>query len=263
MSMKRVLAFVVTLMLSSVFGITVFAESSYKDSEITVFDKDNTWSDSTTFDLFERNEFGNQLMYPGVNGYYSFTVRNRSVKDRECEVVIEDINDCDIPLDIRIKCNDTYILGTEDSWVTSADYDSGVYLISANSDDVYELEWKWDYYVSDEKDVVDTTLGKNARIMPEKYILNIKAYGEADLIEISKPDPDPSDPSSEPSPEPSPLEESSDLSIDDSRPENSPPTDGDKPTTGDTSMKIVYIFGLMVGVSAGVTVLFGRNNKSN
>lgn len=247
---KIIVSGITILSIIPTLSFTAFAETSYKDSEITVFDKNTTWSDNTQIDLFERNELGNQLVYPGVTGQYTFTVRNKSVNDRECEVVISDTNDFNIPLDIKIKKDNSYVIGNENDWEKSANYDSGIYKINANSDNVYTLEWKWDFYTSDDNDKIDTELGKQARYKAEPYILQIKAYGETELIEISEPDPIPVDISD---PEPNPPESSTPESSD---PESSnpkqtitvPPDYDDNPTqTGDTTKNIFFI---ILGISA-------------
>ena len=70
-----------------------------------------------------------------------------------------------------------------------------IYKSAANSDNVYDLEWKWDYYIDDKSNKIDTKLDKSARIEIESYILIIKTYDETKLIEIfksdSKPNQDP------------------------------------------------------------------------
>ena len=66
--------------------------------DVVVFDNDYAWTDSTVINLFERNELDNQFVYPGVTGNYTFTVRNISDAQKECEVIIEDENSFSIPL---------------------------------------------------------------------------------------------------------------------------------------------------------------------
>ena len=84
----------------------------------------------------------NQLVYPGVTGQYSFTVQNKVLSPKECQVVIEDENKFDIPLDVRIKKDGVYVLGNETEWVKSANFDSGIYNINGQQKSEYELEWK-------------------------------------------------------------------------------------------------------------------------
>ena len=81
---KAFFAFTAAVVISNSAIISMAAESP----EVIVFDKKYAWTDSTVIDLFERNELGNQLVFPGVTGQYSFTVRNKSAISKECEVII-------------------------------------------------------------------------------------------------------------------------------------------------------------------------------
>ena len=71
---KAVVCAAVTACTVAIAGISAAAATDSQD--VIVYDKDNVWTQTTQIDLFERNELGNQLVYPGVNGEYSFTVRN-------------------------------------------------------------------------------------------------------------------------------------------------------------------------------------------
>lgn len=220
------------------------------DSELEVFDKDQTWNTKTQIDLFKRNELGNQLVYPGVTGEYSFTVNNKSLHGREAEVVISDTNDFDIPLDIRMTRDGSYVLGSEDTWVNSADYDSGIYTIDSSGTSVYKLEWKWDYYIGEDEDSRDTSLGVAAHYDKLPYNLDIVVYGEQDVIERSEPEPSP-----EPSPEPTP-ESKPDMP---SNPEHSVPDSPDTVLTGDHVRP--FIIGLSVCTVISLLVVCLANGK--
>lgn len=236
-------------------------ESSEESFYLEVFDKNTAWNQKTQIDLFKRNELGNQLVYPGVTGNYSFTVKNKTVSERNAEVVIEDTNEFNIPLDIRIKRDGKYILGSDTEWVDSANYDSGIYAIAASGESVYDLEWKWDFYEGEEQDSRDTELGVGAHYKNEPYNLAITVYGDGPDFEQSEPEP-------EPSPNPPDGSTDGDPSIpsrDDHTgiADNSPPdVDPDHNTvlTGDQTMALVMgIFGVMA-VSAGV-ILVAVNKK--
>ena len=166
--------------------ITVSAAED-PDNGVVVFDQKHAWGSHTTIDLFERNELDDQLVYPGVKGKYSFTVRNSSSRQRECDVIIEDDNPFVIPLSVRIKRDGEYISGSENEWIESANFDSGVYMLAPYSETKYELEWKWDYYLSDEQDTEDTSLGMHAREENEPYNITINVYAEAPVTESDPP----------------------------------------------------------------------------
>lgn len=238
------------------------------NGEVTVFDKDQTWNDHTIIDLFKRNELNNQLVYPGVTGQYNFTVQNKVLSPKECQVVIEDENKFDIPLDVRIKKDGVYVLGNETEWVKSANFDSGIYNINGQQKSEYELEWKWDYYVSDENDVRDTALGKHARFENEPYNIKISVYAETEpessTPESSVPEsstPESSTPESS-TPESSIPESSIPESSEPERsiPESSvPQPDDTPPITGDTS-NVVIPFAIII-LSITIAIIVSKHSQ--
>ena len=230
-------------------------DAELSDSELEVFDKDKTWSTTSHIDLFARNELGNQIVYPGVRGEYSFTVNNKSLHGREAEVVIDDTNEFDIPLDIRMTRDGEYVLGSETSYVNSADYDSGIYEINPEGQSVYKIEWKWDLHNSDEEDSRDTTLGVAAHYDDLPYYLNIVVYGEQYVIERSEPEPIPS---SDPEPEPKPDPSIPDISVPEPQPKPSNP-DTTVVTTGDVAG--MFIFGIMACAVTSLIVICLTNTK--
>lgn len=213
-----------------------------------------------------------------VTGQYSFTVSNISKEQKECQVIIVDENVFSIPLDIRIKKDGTYIVGSSTSWENTANYDSGSYLLDAKTENVYELEWKWDFEINDELNSRDTVLGKHARSEDEKYTLNIQVFAETAPPESSDPSEpsEPSDPSqpsepsessnpsqpSEPSGSSEPSTSTPSETSSPSDPDKSIPTaPDDKPTTGDGTSTILPVIFALVSMLA-VIASTARKRKS-
>lgn len=297
MNIKSRAAFCAAVMAftAAIGGISAAAATDTPD--VIVYDKDNVWTQNTQIDLFERNELGNQLIYPGVTGQYSFTVSNIGSEAKECQVIIEDENKFSAPLDIRIKRDGAYVIGSSTVWAVSADYDSGIFLLDSKADSTYELEWKWDFEINDELNSRDTVLGKQARFENIPYNLKIEVFAEtappesSDPSEPSEPselsDPsqpsessDPSQPSepsepsvpSQPSDPSQPSEPSvpSDLSTstpsetsNPSEPDRSIPTaPDDPPITGDSTSAILPLIFALVSISA-VIISTAKKRKSN
>ena len=221
----------------AIAGISAAAATDSQD--VIVYDKDNVWTQTTQIDLFERNELGNQLVYPGVNGEYSFTVRNRTDEDKECQVVVTDENKFSIPLDIRVKMNGEYIVGSDSAWADSASFDTGIFILNGKDEMSYELEWKWDFEINDKLNDRDTALGKNARFEDEPYNLKIEVFAETAPPESSEPS-SPSDP---------------DSSI--------PTAPDDKPTTGDSSSAVIPVFFILTSAAAILIATAKKKKKSN
>ena len=260
---------------------------------MVVIDKDQTWTNNTQINLFEENELGNRLVYPGVAGKYSFTVKNTGLYDHNATVRIQDTNDFHIPLDIRMKRDGVYVLGNEDNWVDSATYESEDYLMKPQSDSVYEIEWKWDFEAG--QDPRDTSLGYNAHFEKEPYLLNITVNAEFEPSDVSVPVPESSVPESSvpessvpessvpessvpesSAPEssasessvPTPSHDVSDPSFDPSnpgviiQPSTPTPPDGQETViTGDQSGILIGSVAAVAAVSAGVVAVLSRKKK--
>lgn len=248
-----------TTMISAITAVLTISSAVFSVSaagtDVVVFDNDYAWTDSTVINLFERNELDNQLVYPGVTGNYTFTVRNISDAQKECEVIIEDENSFFIPLDVRIKRDGKYIIGSENEWANSAAFDSSTYLLDPKSDNVYELEWKWDFYNSESDDQRDTKLGVNAHYETEPYNVKIKVLAETE--------PEPSEPS-EPSESSEPSEPSEPSNPESSTPEPSVPESSapsDTPTTGDN--RNLWILIPLGAVSLGTALMLSKKKNQS
>ena len=219
-------------------GISVGAVDGF-----SVYDGEREWGTETRTDLFHTDRYDNNLLYPGVSGVYNFKVRNSGEKYETYKVSIEDENVYGIPLGIRIKRNGIFEVGTDDEWALSADYVSGVYELKG--EDSYSIEWKWDYLVSEEQNIMDTSFGVRAVTEVQPYYLNIKVYAEGGT------DMDSSEPSDTHSSEPS---------VESSVPEQSVPKD--TVNTGDRSGMVTSdcMWLLIVsGVVAVVSMLGGSD----
>jgi hypothetical protein len=75
-----------------------------------------------------------------------------------------------VNLKYRLKRNGEYILGSDNSWVTSSELITNFSRINSGTSDKYSLDWKWF-----DDDYNDTIAGKN---MTELYKLYIRFYFE-------------------------------------------------------------------------------------
>lgn len=227
-------------------GVAVQADS------FEVFDKDTTWSTQQKVKLID------VILAPGSNGDYTFKVQNTGDTKKKCEVTIIDTNEYAIPLDFRMTKNDDYVLGSETDWLSSAKYDSGVYTMELNELDEYRVEWKWDYYTSDEDDKRDTSLGENEKLVTQTYFVKIKVFAESAGVDII-PEPEQS----------SQPEESSQPNESNQPEESSQPSKPERTVTpllpldtGDNTLGLVLaIVGVGVSALGIVLVLWGKKDK--
>ena len=78
-----------------------------------------------------------------------------------------------INLKYRLKRNNTYVIGNDNTWVSANELKTEFNNINANASDNYSLDWQWVY--DDGKDNEDTVVGEN---MTSNYKLNIRFYFE-------------------------------------------------------------------------------------
>lgn len=176
MKFKKLFCILTSSMLIGVLSYSVFAVNDV----IVIDDNNESWSKSTNIDLFDVSSNGEKILYPGINGKYSFSIVNNDTQDKNCSISIKGINDYSIPLKVRVLHNDNYVIGNKEEWGNNLIYDDTLN-ISSNDNNIYTIEWKWDYYSSDEKDMIDTSLGIKEVSEVQPYVVNINTYVVDDL----------------------------------------------------------------------------------
>ncbi len=146
-----------------------------EDEEITgkifVDDKNGNYVYQQKLNVFENPayEYTNKIA-PGSHNTYQFIVHNSSEMDLRYRVEMYDQTQYKVNLKYRLKRNGEYILGSDNSWVTSSELITNFSRINSGTSDKYSLDWKWF-----DDDYNDTIAGKN---MTELYKLYIRFYFE-------------------------------------------------------------------------------------
>ena len=107
---------------------------------------------------------------PGVSSIYNFKVYNNGNSNLKYYIEMYENTEYNINMKYRLKRNNDYIIGNENSWVFASELKSNFLKIESSKYDNYSLEWKWF-----DDDVNDTVAGKN---MTSEYKLNIRLYFE-------------------------------------------------------------------------------------
>ncbi len=119
------------------------------------------WNDERWLDILN-SSIGDQIIMPGASGTYEFGVENTNESDAIISLTISDLNEYNIPMKFRLKMNNVYIAGDEDTWVTIDSLDFSDMKFAGESRVLFELEWEWDDNVSDENDtLIGTTEGSS------------------------------------------------------------------------------------------------------
>ena len=156
-------------------------EESKEDSDdeedyngVYVDDKDGNYIYHRTLNIFTNAfyEYTNKIA-PGVSNTYYFVVHNNSSIDVKYYIEMEEETSYDINLKYRLKRNGSYVVGTENSWVTANELKTSFSNLDIKDSDKYSLDWKWEY--EDGRDDIDTYIGEN---MNDVYKLNINFYIE-------------------------------------------------------------------------------------
>jgi hypothetical protein len=153
--------------------IPVYNEDDKKDylGKIFISDKNGNYVYQQKLNVFENPayEYTNKIA-PGSHNTYQFIVQNSSEMDLRYRVEMYDQTQYKVNLKYRLKRNGEYILGSDNSWVTSSELITNFSRINSGTSDKYSLDWKWF-----DDDYNDTIAGKN---MTELYKLYIRFYFE-------------------------------------------------------------------------------------
>ena len=124
-------------------------------------------------DIFKNAAFKyTNKIAPGVANTYHFTVHNSSQMNLQYYVEMYEDSQYQVNLRYRLKRNNSYVIGNDDTWVTANELKTAFQYIGESSSDSYSLDWKW----FDHDDKADTIAGEN---MKSLYKLNIRFYFEA------------------------------------------------------------------------------------
>lgn len=158
------------------------------------------WETSTSVDLFKtaytnengeitvQSSNGDKLIAPGTSNDYTFTLKNTGnisldyTLNMSCVFQMEHT---DIPIQIRFRKGNTWLVGDEDTWKDTSALDnlSEKDTLGVNRYVSYTLEWQWTFE-NDEidmmiaTDVFDTTLGNAAVTQNMDFHLNIETQSE-------------------------------------------------------------------------------------
>lgn len=137
-----VLSLIVAYILNA-FNMVIY--NPFETRIITVTSEDKDWYKNENINLFQSvNKNGEKIIWPGQSGKYSFIVKNDTTQPAYYKFYMEDTNEYNINIKYRLKMNNTYIKGDENTWVSINDMNIEDIFATKDSKTLYTLEWKWD-----------------------------------------------------------------------------------------------------------------------
>jgi len=159
-----------------------------KIPEMITQDDQVRWEINTNVDLFKttyansqgkitvESAHGDKVIAPGTSNSYEFSLNNTGNISLDYTMRMDSVFtllDHDLPMQVRLRSGDRWIIGSETEWVNSAELDglieSGT--VPVNQYIGYIFEWKWPFEYGDDdavllNDLNDTIIG-NATVNEE------------------------------------------------------------------------------------------------
>ncbi len=136
------------------------------EGKLIVKDSNATWSETTDAKIFESSTAKVEgTIAPESTGTYNFIVKNETNSQIKYNIIFTETNEHGINMKYKLKKNGTYV---KEEYVSANELNLSDVLINSNTNDSYDLEWKW---VSSDN---DTEIGKTPNVLFDLKI-NVEA----------------------------------------------------------------------------------------
>lgn len=110
----------------------------------SVSDENVNWNSTQSINIFKNLYFNNEsIIAPGVSNVYEFVIKNNTNYNVSYNVIMSETNYYNINMKYRLKKNDTYIIGNNNTWVDAKMLNLNNQLLKISDTDKYALEWQW------------------------------------------------------------------------------------------------------------------------
>ncbi len=150
-----------------------------QEPDMLTYDENTRWQINTDIDLFktayanDNGEItvtslkGDKLIAPGTSNEYEFSIKNTGNISLDYTMLLDSVFtllDHDLPMHVRLRSGDRWILGSESSWVyyksLSEIIESGT--VDVNESVIYTFEWRWPFENDVDNDSVLNDLNDTA-----------------------------------------------------------------------------------------------------
>ena len=155
-----IIAIIILLLISCIIIIRI-GKIGYETSGtvtekiLEISQKDVTWNKIEDLNIFDNPQFNNEkIVVPMSKGSYEFIIKNNMNERIQYSIYLSEINKHNVNMKYRLKLNNVYVLGDENTWLDIHETKLENIIVPENSSNIYTLEWYW------EEDTNDTQIGK-------------------------------------------------------------------------------------------------------
>lgn len=106
-------------------------------------DEGPEWVEDEYIQVFENGVYNESKIHPGMEGDYKFRLENHNPNRLEYDLTFADENDYEIVMGYRLRMDNVYVCGDEDTYLSLDELNLEEVIIAADSSVIYTLEWKW------------------------------------------------------------------------------------------------------------------------
>ena len=100
-----------------------------------------SWDETENLPVFMNERFGDTVIAPGMEGSYSFTLKNENADALDFSLTFSESNEYGIDIAYRLRRDGAYI--SQDEYVSAAELGVRDMSIESGSSTVFTLEWIW------------------------------------------------------------------------------------------------------------------------
>ena len=183
--MQKIVLIIIIILLLIIFWVcyrmgrislrNVSAEPGEESLQLVqVTDDDLEITKETELDIFKNKKFDfESVIAPRSSGTYSFCVENVSGKDVKYDLSFADEMKYLINMKYRLKIDNSYVKGSENSYVDLDQLNLSDVVVLKDSINVFTLEWYWE-----DDDARDTVVGISSKKNKEYYKLHMEVLAE-------------------------------------------------------------------------------------
>ena len=131
---------------------------------VEVFDRQTEYSEDTQLRIFTNTAYYvvDSKIAPASENTYQFVIRNNNEFNIKYDLDLLEENKYNVNMKYRLKLNGVYVAGNDNEWLTYEELKQENIELTANTYDVYTLDWKWFEGSNDTE--VGTNINSNYRL---------------------------------------------------------------------------------------------------
>ena len=112
---------------------------------IKITENDIDFNKIDDLNIFSNPEFeGKKMIAPRSHSSYDFKIENTTSNNIRYNIEMSEVNELDINMKYKLKLDNIYIVGNKNEWAEVEDLNINDIIVTANSRNIYTLEWYWE-----------------------------------------------------------------------------------------------------------------------